>query len=82
MNFDMKFQPLKMQADYHHKEMNDLKIFNINSMSSGKLPSVGKALPNTTLKHRERFQSWVDLMKKGLSHMVLNNLVFFNPVSR
>jgi len=41
-------------------------------MSSGK-----PDLPTTLAKHRENFQSWVDFVKKGLSHVILNNLFFF-----
>ena len=51
-------------------------------MPSGKLPLDGKDLPTTLAKLKENFQSWVDFVKKGLSHMILNNLFFSNSVSR
>ena len=50
-------------------------------MSSGKPPPEGKHLPTTLVKNRENYQSWVYLVKKGLSHVILNNIFFFNPVS-
>jgi len=47
-------------------------------MESSKPPPEGKDLPTTLVKHKENFQSWVGLVKKDLSHLVLNNLFFFN----
>ena len=51
-------------------------------MSSGKPPSEGKDLPTILAQHWENFQSWTDLVKKGLSLVILNNLFLFNPISR
>ena len=47
-------------------------------MSSSKPSPRARIYQPPLAKHRERFQSWVDLLKKGLSHMMLNNLFFFN----
>ena len=82
MNFDIKFQPLKMRSDYCHKVLSDLGIPYINLMPSGKTTPGGYGSTNHTGKHRGNFQFWVDLVKKGLSSEILNNSVFLNPVSR
>ena len=75
MKFDIKVQPLKMQSNCCYKVLSDLKI-------SGKPCSEGKDLPTTPAKHWKSFQSWADLVKKGLSLVILKNLLFFNTVSQ
>ena len=88
MNFDVKFQPLKMQPDYCQKVLSNLKISNklefpiiIQCLQVNYRRRIRIDQPPLA-KHREYFQSWLDLVKeKGLSHVILNNIFFCNPVS-
>ena len=54
----------------------------MNSMSCGKPLPEDKDLLCTLAKHRDNFQFLVRLGEKALYHVILNNFVFFNPVSR
>ena len=81
MHFDIKFQPLKIWSDFCHKVLGDFNNsieleFHINSMSSTKSPRESKDIPTTLTKHGENYHSWVELVKKCLSRMLLNNISF------
>ena len=64
----MKFQPLKMLY-YCHQVLGRLKISNFLYKFNIFQWATPGDLPTTLEKHKEIFQSWINLVKEGLSHM-------------